>query len=161
MDGLLCHCRMNPDGHEPGSVLDCEAPKIAKGSHVSRSGTNGVEVRPGGGAYVAAAGASGLDKIIDRYAVEESFRRQKLDARGTCPDCGKTVRVQRVEVRVTDRPDLHDLHPGVVVAIRPALAAHKVKAGACSGVGKVPAETRYRSIALDKMIRDFGPESVA
>jgi hypothetical protein len=27
-DDLLCHCRMNPDGHEPGSVLDCEAPKI-------------------------------------------------------------------------------------------------------------------------------------
>jgi hypothetical protein len=88
-----------------------------------------------------------------------------LDARGTCPDCGRSgVPVKRSEVRTTDRPDLHDLRAGAVVAIRPALARHKTPGRGgkpCPGAGKVPAETGYRSAHLAEMVRDFGAESVA
>jgi hypothetical protein len=134
-DEVLCHCRVNPDGHEPGSVLDCEAPVIRPGSY-SRTQVGGVGYsRPTG-------------------------------ARGTCPDCGRTgVTVKRHEVRTTDAPDVHDLVPGALVAIRPALAAHKTPGRGSkpclTGEGKVPAETRYRSTALDAMVRDFGSAAVA
>lgn len=140
MDGILCHCPAgaDPGGHQLGSLPDCEAPTIKRGTYS----------RP---------------EVGSIHAYGAHVRLEKLDARGTCPDCGKPrVRVKPHEVRTTDRPDLHDLMPGVVVAIRPALAAHKTLDGLpCSGAGKVPAETRYRSVALEKMIRDFGEESVA
>jgi hypothetical protein len=135
VDEILCHCQINPDGHAPGSVLDCEAPKITQGSY-SRPQVGGTD-----------------------------GRRTWTSTVGTCPDCGRTgVRVTRYVVRTTDRPDVHDLNPGAVVAIRPALAVHKTpgRGGVpCAGAGKVPAETRYRSVQLDAMLRDFGVESVA
>jgi hypothetical protein len=134
-DGLLCHCRVNPDGHAPGSVLDCEAPTIKHGTYS----------RPEVGGIGYGAPTSGV--------------------RGTCPDCGRTgVTVKRYEVCTTDAPDVHDLMPGALVAVRPALAAHKTPGRdgkPCAGAGKVPAETRYRSTQLDAMLRDFGPKSVA
>lgn len=139
LDEVLCHCSAGADGHELRAVPDCTAPEIKPRSYA----------RP----------------PIERIAVggnsQREIRVNTTTARGTCPVCGKAgVRVRRAEVLTADRPDLHDLMPGVLIAVRPALAEHKVAGAVCRGSGQVPAETRYRSAQLEKMLADFGPDSV-
>lgn len=128
MSELLCHCRMNPDGHEPGSVLDCEAPTI----------------RPG----------RWLRPEIRRIGGYGSIDLAKVDARGTCPACRKNVRVVRIQVhrdlegeRRTGRylpPVENPAKPrGSALEVRPGMAPHKVAGAQCAGTGRVPTETRY------------------
>lgn len=128
MSELLCHCRMNPDGHEPGSVLDCEAPTI----------------RPG----------RWLRPEIRRIGEYEHIDLAKVDARGTCPVCERNVRVIRIGVyrdfegeRRTGRmlpPVENPAKPrGTALEVRPGMAPHKVAGAQCDGVGRVPTETRY------------------
>lgn len=85
-------------------------------------------------------------------------------ASGTCRKCGRIrVRVRRAEIVTMDRRDLHPFPAGVVVAIAPALAPHKVpgRNGApCAGEGEPPAETRWHSTAYDAIVRDYGSGAV-
>jgi hypothetical protein len=41
---ILCHCRVNPDGHEPGSVLDCTS-SLAQPGPSGSAPTTDLEVR--------------------------------------------------------------------------------------------------------------------
>jgi hypothetical protein len=122
--GLFCHCRMNPDGHEPGSVLDCEAPPI----------------RPG----------RWLRPEIARLGEYAAVNFAKLDARGTCPVCSKNAPVKRIQVFAQMErgrwlpPVENPQRPrGNPFEVRPGMAPHKVKGVQCAGTGQVPAETRY------------------
>lgn len=85
-------------------------------------------------------------------------------AAGTCSACGREgVKVTLREIHVADRPDLHDIVPGITIAGRPELAPHRRPGrgrGPCHGAGQVPSELRWRSRAFDAMVRDFGAESI-
>ena len=84
-------------------------------------------------------------------------------ATGTCPKCERPgVKVRRAKVVTTDQAG--DLSVGVLVALRPALAAHRVPGrggGQCEGAGELPVETRWRSTQCDAIVRDYGPAAVA
>lgn len=137
-EGLLCHCRMNPDGHEPASVLDCEAPEIKERSYSSRS-------RPG-------VTAADVGSHVSDGLYNQPYRMGQSPARGTCPVCQKSVQVRRIGLFAElDRPTGRWLPPvqnprverGYPLEIRPGMAPHKVKGAQCAGTGQVPAETRY------------------
>lgn len=132
MSELLCHCDGDHLGHELGAGLEC--PRI----------------RPG----------RWLRPEIVRIGEYAHINLARVDARGTCPACRRNVRVVRIQVVTADRPDLHPLMPGVTLAGHPGMASHKDGGRTCDGVGQVPLETRYRSVTLEKMIRDFGSDSV-
>ena len=63
MDGLLCHCRMNPDGHVPGEVLDCEAIAVPR-ARVAPFTLRGVALRDHRPSEVAA----GIYRELARHA---------------------------------------------------------------------------------------------
>jgi hypothetical protein len=133
MDGLLCHCWPEDETGHPLTECGTKIPTRLPGWPEIKRASNGP------------------------YGINLS----QVKPRGTCPVCGKNAPVKRIEVRTTDRPDVHDLMPGVLVAIHPGMAPHKFKGAQCAGTGQVPAETRYRSAQLEAMLRDFGKESVA
>jgi hypothetical protein len=57
-------------------------------------------------------------------------------ARGTCPECGKYVRVVKVAFKNSDGKSLFGMN-------RPGMAPHKVTGRECSGTGQVPTETAF------------------
>ena len=136
-DEILCHCRINPDGHAPGSVLDCEAPKITRGT------------------YARPAVGSGYDSEV------KVLRHGALGARGTCSKCGKSgVQVKRVET--IGRTPGTKAGTGPVLNVAPLLVEHKHKGAVCPGSGEAPAETRYTpGRDLASWVEVHGPESVA
>ena len=135
-DEILCHCRINPDGHAPGSVLDCEAPKITRGT------------------YARPAVGSAYDSEV------KVLRHGALDARGTCSKCGKAgVRVKRVETRAVFPNGRQSVD---LLNVAPLLVEHKHKGAVCPGSGEVPAETRHTpGRELASWVEAHGPESVA
>lgn len=90
-------------------------------------------------------------------------RASTVGATGTCPKCQRPdVKVRRAKIVFAGHPDLM-LPVGAVVAIRPAIGAHRTPGRGgevCEGRDELPAETRWRSAMLDAMVRDFGADSV-
>lgn len=105
VEDLRCHCDGEPAGHLPRSRPDCAAPEIK--SRPTRRFT----VRLNGG-------------VMSRPPAWRT-------ADGTCPACGRRVRVRRVRLVTRD--------PYRILARRPAVVPH----GDCPGSDQVPRETRW------------------
>lgn len=141
LDGLLCHCRVHPDGHVPGDVLDCEALPV-KANTYSRP----ADERGGVGARRWFRSRTGF---------------VEYGATGTCPECGQVgVKVSRVTHRVVaGHPELS---PGAILGVSIQLAAHRVpvrRGGPCSAAGREPAEGRF-TLPLWRYVDDFGPDHI-
>lgn len=116
LEGVLCHCDQTDglpqDGHELGTP-----------------GCLSV-IRPG--------------RYGDGWCTKNHYGLTNCpkchgSAQGTCPECGKQLRVVRIEMR--------DHAGGKVIygAAAPGMAPHKSAGQECPGTGRVPTETAFTS----------------
>lgn len=113
--GVLCHCDQTTELPQDGHPL----------------GTSGC-------ASVVKAGRYGDGWCTRDHGLVGVCNSCHGPARGTCPTCGKSVRVVQIQMRSGD---------GKVLYGAPSLgmAPHRLTGQDCPGVGAVPTETTYTS----------------
>lgn len=154
---ILCHCGGDADGHVPGADECSEVP--IKAGHYCRPWP---------------------ESAVSEYG--RPATAHLVAARGTCPVCGKRVKVVRIETHGTwgqacprlpgeskaadERRRVAKFGKagtrGPLLQVQPGIGPHKHSGRDCPGAGQVPAETRYTpGRELASWIHVHGDESVA
>lgn len=110
LETLLCHCEIDDSGHSLGTP-GCSS-EIKQGRYND--------------------GWCELD-----HGSEPLHTKCHGSARGTCPECGKKIKVVRIEMR--DHANGRLLYG----AATPGMAPHKLAGKECPGTGRVPTETTF------------------
>ena len=154
IDAILCHCDDDEVGHEPGAD-GCAEQAIKASTHYCRSST-----APGKYGVTAA----NFDRTAPGWCSRDHYGVCSCHGSiyGTCRECGRRVKVVKVETRGTwdafprlpgETKATYDRRReakfgesgvrGPLLQVMPAIAPHRFTDQDCPGAGQPPAQTRY------------------